>query len=305
VSPDDPDEDESGDDTDATEGVVSPSDVVVPPTDDAPDADADESARADDDGSAPVDGSGTDATGSPVSDTGRTTTDATASSGADHEAEDGKTTDESATRSAPRRASSEETTGSGAGSDTPVDGAMGDLTPPVPEPREYVGPGLVLGLLAWAVGYGITVGLGAVLPAVGGPAFEGGPPLWQTGGWLFLSAHLAPGAVAGLTTATNVLVESGLPLLALAVVPPVPVVLAAALAVGRVGVPGPVEGLKAGTAVALGYVVPTVALGLVLEGTVLVAGTAYPLAPAPAAVVAVGVVYPVVVGGLVGAVTGR
>ncbi len=184
--------------------------------------------------------------------------------------------------------------------------STGDLTPPVPEPREYVGPGLILGTVAWVVGYALTVALGVGLPAVGATdVFGGAPPLWQTGAWLFLSGHLAAPTVAGLTSAANVVVESGGPLLALALVPPVPIFLAGVLAVGRVGVPGPVEGAKGGAAVALGYLGPTVALGLVLEGTVAVGETVYPLAPAPIAVVALGLVYPAVVGALGGAFAGR
>ncbi len=180
------------------------------------------------------------------------------------------------------------------------------MTPPVPEPREYVGPGVILGTVAWVVGYALTVALGVGLPAVGAvDVFGGDPPLWQTGAWLFLSTHLAPLALAGLTTATNVVVESGGPLLALAVVPPVAPFLAGVLAVGRVGVPGAAEGAKGGAAVALGYLGPTVALGLVLEGTVTVGEVAYPLAPAPVAVLLVGLVYPAVVGAVGGAVAGR
>ena len=182
----------------------------------------------------------------------------------------------------------------------------GDLTPPVPEPREYVAPGLILGTVAWGVGYALTVALGYGLPAVGAvDVFVSDPPLWQTGAWLFLSTHLTPLALAGLTSATNVVVESGGPLLALAAVPPVVVLFAGVLAAGRVGVPGPVEGAKGGAALALGYLGPTVALGLVLEGTVTVGETAYPLAPALVAVLVAGVVYPAVVGAVGGALAGR
>ncbi len=179
-----------------------------------------------------------------------------------------------------------------------------DLTPPVPEPREYVVPGLILGIVAWVAGAALTAALGVGLSQVGTDPF-GGAPTWRTVAWLYVDTHLAPLVVAGVTTTASVVAGIGGPSLALAVVPVVVVSVAGVLAVGRVGVPGPVEGAKGGAAVALGYLVSTAVSWLVVDGTVVVDQVTYTLAPTPVTVLVVGLVYPAVVGAVGGVLASR
>lgn len=173
-----------------------------------------------------------------------------------------------------------------------------EFTPPVPRPREYVGPGLLLGLVACVLVYALTLLLSLGLAERGALEVAGtaSTSTLAVGGLLFYAAHLTPLALAGLVPAASVVADVGGLAYALALVPVVVIAAAGSLAVARVGVPGPVEGAKGGAAVALGYVLPSLAGAAVLDGTVLVAGTTYPLSPGlPAAVVA-GLVYPAVVG---------
>lgn len=175
------------------------------------------------------------------------------------------------------------------------------FTPPVPEPREYVGPGVLLGLLAWALCYGLVLGGGTALSTLDS-VDAAGVPTWQVGVWLLFDAHLAPVALAG-GPVDSLVADLGDRSLALAAVPVVVLAVGARFAVNRVGVPGPREGALAGAAVALGYLLPVTAAAVAVEGTVQVAAVTYPLTPTVAVAVGVGLVYPAVVGGLVGALS--
>jgi len=182
---------------------------------------------------------------------------------------------------------------------------VGEMTPPAPSPREFVGPGAVVGLAAWAVGLVLTVGLGIGLSAAGLLDVDGTTSTLAVGAWLFLDAHLAPVAVVG-GSAANVVVDATGVFSVFALVPALALLAGSAVAVGRVGVPGPVEGAKAGAALVLGYVAPTVVALLLLDGTVAVDDVEYALAPDPGVGLFVaGVVYPLVVGAVGGAVAGR
>lgn len=180
-----------------------------------------------------------------------------------------------------------------------------EFTPPVPQPREYVGPGLLLGLAAWVVVYAVVLGLSVGLAALGTLEAGGTASTVAVGGWLFYAAHLGLLAMAGLSPAASVVADVGGLAYVLVLVPPVVLAAAASLAVARVGVPGPVEGAKGGAAVALGYVAPSLAGVAVLDGTAVVAGTTYPLFPGLSAALLVGLVYPAVVGALGGALSAR
>lgn len=191
------------------------------------------------------------------------------------------------------------------GRPTPGADVVGDMTPPPPQPREFVRPGVIVGLSAWAVGLAVTVGLGVGLSAAGLLDVGGTGSALAVGAWLFSDGHLLPVALAGGPTDANVVADAGGALYVFAVVPLVALLLGSALAVGRVGVPGPVDGAKAGGALALGYAVAAVVGSVLTGGTVVVDGVTYALAPTPVEVFLVGVAYPLVVGAAGGAVAGR
>lgn len=184
-----------------------------------------------------------------------------------------------------------------------------DITPPAPHPREFAGPGALVGLFVWVAVYALTLGLAIGLSQLGLFDVTSEASTWQVGGWLFYAAHLGPVALLGGPLPGSVVADVGGVLSVLAVVPAALVGLGGAVVVNRVGVPDPVEGLRGGAALALGYVGPSLAGALLLAGTIDVTSpgpaTTYSLSPGPVGALVVGVAYPVVVGAVGGAIAGR
>ncbi len=178
-----------------------------------------------------------------------------------------------------------------------------EFTPPAPEPREYVVPGIVVGLLAWGVGYVLTLGLGFLFSALSLLSVTGTDATLHVGFYLYSSAHSLPLELAGTRVGANLLVGAGLVSLVFVLVPLAVVVAAAVLVVNRVGVPGPREGALAGAAVTLGYVLPALAaVVVVVPLSFSVGDTLFTVEVGALEFVVVGLLYPAVVGGVTGVV---
>ena len=170
-------------------------------------------------------------------------------------------------------------------------------------------PAALGGAVSFVVGYLLTylLKIGDVNEALRSPLLDlSGLPTpgdWQVIGWFFLSAHNVAVTVAvgaGATTTTRAL---GIDVPTWLLLVPIGLLVVAGFAVVRYAqVSQPARGAMAGAAVALPYLVLAVLLTLLSAWTVGGGGATVRVAPALlTGVLVAGVAYPVVFGGLGGA----
>jgi len=172
-------------------------------------------------------------------------------------------------------------------------------------------PAAVAGVVAYLVEYLVIYlwqansvrsqlrGINAVIQLLGGRAI----PAWQAVGWLFYDAHFVAFTYPGLgggRTATNLIPNGNAPQL-LYVVPPIALLIAGYLVARYAGSVGPGGGAIAGAAVVIGYVVLSVIGVFAFRVT---SGNAWVGPDVVTGILLAGVVYPVVLGGIGGAIAG-
>lgn len=169
--------------------------------------------------------------------------------------------------------------------------------------------GAMVGLAAWLAGYLVTYLLHAsdIRGSMASDVLEflsNDAGTWKLVGWLYHNAHFVDTTYPGLVgrSSGNALTGAEDPALtALFVVPVLALVLAGAF-VARGAATNPESGAKAGATVVVGYALATVVSAFVLRVSI---GDS-PAGPAlVTAVLLAGVVYPLVLGGVGGAVAGR
>jgi len=171
-----------------------------------------------------------------------------------------------------------------------------------------VAPGTVAGTVAWVLGFALTYAL--VAPEIRDSAVnrlielvDGSPATYELVGWVFYNAHfvntvLRDVPVIGTRSSSYIGGEGGFSLLLYVV--PVGLLLAAGLALARYqGVTDPVRGALAGATALPGYLLLSVVGVFLTEVTLGEASGAPDLLPA---VLLAGVAYPILCGGLGGAV---
>ncbi|WP_430503982.1 transporter [Haloparvum sp. PAK95] len=184
----------------------------------------------------------------------------------------------------------------------------------MPALRDRIAPGVVAGIVAYALGYLVTyVSQGdAVEEQLRGfnflaDLFGGEPvPIWQGVGWLFYNAHLVRTRIPGLggPRSENFIAAGDDGTLTLLYFVPVLALFAAGFAVARLAgsaddATDPTTGAVDGAAVVLGYL-PLAVVGLLVFSYAVGDGA---IEPDPITGVALaGILYPVVCGGLGGAV---
>lgn len=181
-----------------------------------------------------------------------------------------------------------------------------------------VGPaavsGAVAGAVAWALGYAVTYlvarqqveralsDMNAFVGLIGGNEV----PAWKAVGWLYLNAHMVSLRVVGMPGGArtyDLLAESdGGNATLLYLLPPLAILVVAAVAVTVAGARDLVSGAVGGATAAVGYLVVTAAVAVVTRHTL--GGGVVALMPLGPAVVLAGVVYPVVCGSVGGALAG-
>ena len=184
--------------------------------------------------------------------------------------------------------------------------------------EQRVGPaavsGAVAGAIAWGLGYAVTYlaasqqveqalsDLNAFVNLIGGSEV----PAWKAVGWLYLNAHMVSLRVVGAPGGTrtyDLLGESDSGNAALLyLVPPLAILVVAAVAVSVAGARDLVSGAIGGGAAAVGYFAVTVVVAVVTRHSL--GGGIVALVPLGIAAVLAGVVYPVVCGSVGGALAG-
>lgn len=183
--------------------------------------------------------------------------------------------------------------------------------------RERIGPGLTAGVVAYALGYVVTYASQGDAVAEQLRSFNfladllGGDPIpvWQGVGWLFYNAHFVRTRIPGIggPRSENFIAAGDGGSLTLLYLVPVLALFAAGFAVAWLAGADDRDGMDStsgaldGAAVAIGYL-PLAVLGLVVFSYAVGDGA---IEPDPITAVAVaGLLYPVVWGGLGGAVAG-
>lgn len=176
-----------------------------------------------------------------------------------------------------------------------------------------VATGAAAGVVAWVLGYAVTYlvaqsrvrdalsDLNAIVGFVGGTEV----PAWKAVGWLYLNAHTVAVRVIGIPGGTrtyDLIAETGGDASLLYALPPVVLLVVVGVAVAIAGPRDAAGGAAGGAASALGYLLVTAAAA-VLTAHGFVGGIRIAPAFVPALLLA-GVAYPVVAGGVVGALVG-
>lgn len=177
---------------------------------------------------------------------------------------------------------------------------------------ESLGVGAAAGAVAWIVGYVVTylLGSGTVSSAFSAGAQGGGTNIatWKGVGWIFFGGHFVDTEISGggQSMSVNAIDQFGVDMdIVVYLLPVVLLVVAGYFVASRAGsLDDPVQGATVGATVAVGYFVLMVLGTFLMSASLSALGTTIEYAPKMLMAVGVaGIVYPVVLGGVGGAIS--